>query len=78
MKKKCTVVDERQRMEMLEVEHQGFWVMFYGLVVLILAQLIFFEPDLKRVAGEGIVLFAGTCVQVVGTLRRGLWDNMTT
>jgi len=79
MKKNRTIADERQRMELLAVEHKGFWVMFYGLVAAILLQVIFFAPDVKRIIGEGIVLFMGSAVLTVGCLRRGLWDyNATT
>lgn len=78
MKKNCTIVDERQRMELLAVEHKGFWMMFYGLVAAILLQVIFFEPDWKRIIGEGIVLLMGSGVLAIGCLRRGLWDYTTT
>ena len=78
MKRKRTVVDERQRMELLEVERKGFWVLFYGLVVVILGQVFFLPLDWKLIVGEGAVLFAGSCVLISGCIRRGLWDYATT
>lgn len=76
MKKKSAIIDERQRMELLEVEHIGFWTMFYGLVIILLGQLIFL--DWRLIVGEGIALLIGSVVLMVGCLRRGLWDYATT
>ena len=75
MKKKSAMIDERQRMELLEVEHIGFWTMFYGLVIILLGQLIFL--DWRLIVGEGIALLMGSVVLMVGCLRRTV-DYATT
>lgn len=67
-------VDERQKLEILQVERICFRVLFYGLVISTLVQLIFFNAELKQVAGEYVVLILVTLVNTVGHIKKGNWS----
>lgn len=67
-------LDEMQEQKMLQVEHIGCWLAFWGLLASILVQLMLFR-SLTAVAGEFVVFFVLCLYIVVGCLRRGLWDR---
>ena len=48
-------VDERQEMDLLKVEHFGFWMMYWMLLAALIIQGIFMEDGVKRAAGEWII-----------------------
>lgn len=66
-------VDERQEMDLLQIEHYGFWLMFWMLLAEIIIQGVVLDGG-DKIFGEGIV-FMGTCVFVViGWIRKGVWS----
>lgn len=66
-------VDERQEMDLLKVEHFGFWLMYYMLLAAILIQSIFFEDGFHLAAGEWIIFMLISIICVVGWVRKGVW-----
>lgn len=66
-------VDERQEMDLLKVEHFGFWLMYYMLLAAILIQSIFFEDGFRLAAGEWIIFMLISIICVVGWVRKGVW-----
>lgn len=71
------IIDERQEMDMLKVEHIGFWVMFWGLLGAIIIQTILYPADLKKIVGEMIIFIIGCIVVLIGYIRKGVWDYYT-
>ena len=71
MKKK---VDERQELELLKIEHVGFWLMFWLLFGSIIVQDLFMEPSKGQTLAETIILLAGAICIVVGCIKKGQWD----
>lgn len=70
-------VDERQEMDLLKVEHFGFWAMYWMLFVTLVVQGIFMEDGVKRAAGEWIVFMATSVIVLAGWLRKGVWSFHT-
>ncbi len=75
MKNKKNNLDERQEQIMLQIEHVGCWIAYWGLLISILVQEIVYRGDYLYVAGEWMV-FMILCVYVLaGCIRNGLWDR---
>ena len=75
MKNKKNNLDERQEQIMLQIEHAGCWIAYWGLLISILVQEIAYRGDFHYVVGEWIV-FMILCVYVLsGCIRNGLWDR---
>jgi len=76
MKKVKKAVDERQELEMLKVEHFGFWIMFWLLFASIIIQTGM-GASYKQVGFEWGVFMIGCICTSISYLRRGLWDYYT-
>lgn len=74
MKKIKKLVDERQEQELHEIEHYGFWIMYWGLFATIIAQSFVMNIPFKQFAGEWLVFMIGSVVIIVGCVKKGLWD----
>lgn len=69
-------VDERQEMDLLRVEHYGFWFMYWMLLAAIIIQGVILDKG-DKILGEWVV-FMATCVFVViGWTRKGVWNYQT-
>ncbi len=66
--------DEREMQEYMRVERVGFWVMFYGVAIVMIVQLVLPDAEPRHLAGELIVLLVGCVVSLVGYIRKGLWS----
>lgn len=78
MKKFKKIIDERQELELLKIYRMGFWVLFWGLFAIVQVQLFFLgspKEILTQVAGEMIVLVIGAIFVVIGSVRKGIWDE---
>lgn len=75
MKNKKSNLDERQEQIMLQIEHVGCWIAYWGLLISILVQEIVYRGDFRYVLAEWIV-FMVLCIYVLaGSIRNGLWDR---
>ena len=73
-KKSKNNLDERQEQMLLQIEHRGCWLAFWGLLIALIVQLIM-GMDSAYMAGEWIV-FMVLAVYIVGACaRRGIWDR---
>lgn len=69
------IVDERQQIELMKIEHIGFWIMYWMLCAVIVIQCISDKTGIgKAVMGESIVLLTGSIVVLAGCIRKGLWS----
>ncbi len=68
------VVDEREEMEMMRVEHYMFWFAFWALLVSIFVQLLAMRASFLQVAGEWIVFMLMSAGTVIGELKGGHFD----
>jgi CDP-diglyceride synthetase len=72
------VVDERQELEILKIEHVVFWIVFWLLLVSIIVQTMFTDAvQFTQVLPE-LVIFMFCCVGLLaGCIRKGQWDFWT-
>lgn len=71
------VVDERQELELLKIEHIGFWLMFWALTISILIQTLILNKGFETVAAELIILLLVSSYIIVGCIIKGQWDYYT-
>lgn len=67
-------VDERQEMDLLRVEHYGFWFMYWMLFAVLVIQAFFVEEGGKLVIGELIVFMSTSIFVMLGWMRKGVWS----
>ena len=48
-------LDERQELKLLKIEHNGCWIAFWGLLIVMAIQMIVGNDSIKNLAGEGAV-----------------------
>ncbi len=68
-------LDERQEQALLKIEHNGCWLVFWGLLAVMAAQLILYGFDVKALAGEWIVFIALDIYLGCACMKNGIWDR---
>ena len=69
-------LDEMQEAKLLEIEHNGCWLAFWGLLAAIVVQLfIFGVENFRYIAGEWVVFMALAVYLGEACLRNGIWDR---
>ncbi|MBQ2095001.1 MAG: hypothetical protein II474_03785 [Firmicutes bacterium] len=74
-KEKKNNLDERQEQIMLQIEHAGCWIAYWGLLISILVQEIVYRGDFHYIVGEWIVFFILCIYVLTGCIKNGLWDR---
>ena len=67
-------LDEMQEQTLRKIESRGFWLLWNGLLLAMVVQMISGAPA-RQMAGEWIVFMAGCFYAIVECLRNGLWDR---
>lgn len=75
MKRKSNNLDEYQEMTLLKIEHNGYWLAFYGLLIALIVQIFILNADFSQMAGEWIVFMAMCIYMVAECIRNGIWDR---
>lgn len=75
MRQKKSNLDEMQEQKLLKIEQNGCWIAFWGLVVVIIGQVVFLPADWRTVAGEGAVLLILGIYLLIACMRRGIWSQ---
>ncbi|MDE6749659.1 MAG: hypothetical protein K2K21_11465 [Lachnospiraceae bacterium] len=69
-------LDEMQEQKMLKIEHNGYWMAFWGLFTALFVQQFVYGPgEWKYVAGEWIVFMCIALYMVFGCIKNGIWDR---
>ena len=71
---KKNLFDEMQEQTMRRIEARGFWLLWAGLLLAILVQIVLRTPSSQWV-GEFVVFMAGCCYILIESLRNGQWDR---
>ena len=71
---KKNLFDEMQEQTMRRIEARGFWLLWAGLLLAILVQIVLRTPSSQWV-GEFVVFMAGCCYILIECLHNGLWDR---
>lgn len=76
MKKRKNRLDELQEQKMLHIEHNGYWIGYVGLAVVMLAQIIYYGPGCSdKIVGEFIIFLFLSANTLIGCIRHGVWDR---
>lgn len=77
MKKIKNRLDEMQEQKMLRIEHNGFWMGFFGLTIAIVGQTIYYGPENcgDYIIGEFVVFLCMGACTMLGCIRNGVWDR---
>ena len=51
-------LDERQELKLLKIEHNGCWIAFWGLLIVMAIQMIVGNDSIKNLAGEWVVFMS--------------------
>lgn len=68
-------LDEHQEQQLLKLEHRGFWLAYFGLVISIFVQAFGLGYDFKAFAAETIILLLIAIYFLVGCIKNGIWDR---
>ena len=67
-------LDEQQERRLLEIESRGYWLAFWGLLAVWMAEMLILK-DMKAVIGE-LILFLGLSLYLgISCVRAGIWDR---
>lgn len=76
MKKGKNRLDEMQEQKMLQIEHNGYWIGYVGLAVIMLAQIFYYGPGCSdKIGGEFLVFLFMSANILVGCIKYGVWDR---
>jgi len=75
MKMRKNNLDEMQEQKLLNIEHNGCWLAFWGLLIAMAAQMLLFGPDARILAGEWIVFMVLAFYLAIACMRAGIWDR---
>lgn len=67
-------LDERQEQKLLQIEHNGCWLAFWGLLIAMAVQMVI-DVDIRTLAGEWIVFMILALYITVACIRNGIWDR---
>ena len=73
--KRISQLDEMQEQELLKIEHNGCWLAFWMLLAAIIVQTLFFNADLRMLAGEWIIFMILAFYLAIACVRKGIWDR---
>ena len=71
---KNNLFDARQEQTMRRIEARGFWLLWAGLLLAILVQIVLSTPS-SQWDGEFVVFMPACCYSLIECLRNGLWDS---
>lgn len=75
MKKMKNNLDECQELKLLQIEHRGCWLAFWGLLISIIVQIFLGLDQPKEIVGEWIV-FMVLAIYITGAcIKNGIWDR---
>ena len=69
-------LDEMQEAKLLQIEHNGCWLAFWGLLAAIVVELfVFGVENMRYIIGEWVVFLALCVYMAEACLRNGIWDR---
>lgn len=66
-------LDERQAQQMYQIEHRGFWFAYFGILALLLVEILTNSPALPIGCTTALLLALSIYTEFC-CIRRGLWD----
>lgn len=68
-------LDEMQEQKLLKIEHRGFWIIFFGLILSIYIQIAMGNSSFKYIGTESIIILIVSFYFLVDCIRNGIWDR---
>lgn len=68
-------LDERQEQVLLRIEHNGYYIAFWGLLIVFSVESLIFNFDLKAIIGECAVFLILCIYMFVACMKNGIWDR---
>lgn len=75
MKNQKNRLDEMQEQKLLQIEHNGCWLAFWGLLIALVVQIFVYGRDFERIAGEWAVFMCLAVYIAASCFRNGIWDR---
>ena len=75
MKKMKNNLDERQELELLRIEHNGYWLAFWGLLIVMLFHLLTGNDSAQNLVGEWLVFMCLALYLTIVCIKNGIWDR---
>ena len=75
MMKNKSNLDEMQEQKLLKIEHNGYWLGFWGLLAAILIQSALDPGNIRAMVGEFVVFTLMGAYMVLDCMRNGIWDR---
>ena len=76
MKNVKSNLEEMQEAKLLQIEHNGCWLAFWGLLAAIVVELfVFGVENMRCFIGEWVVFMALCVYMAEACLRNGIWDR---
>lgn len=72
--KKNSNLDERQEQKLLQIEHNGCWFAFWGLMAALIIQMAL-GCEWKSMVGEWIVFMSLALYLSIACMKNGIWDR---
>jgi len=73
--KRNSQLDERQEQLLLQIEHNGCWFVFWGLLVSIFIQIFIYGYNIRYILGEWIIFMTLAIYIGIACMRNGIWDR---
>ncbi len=74
-KMKNNNLDEMQELQLLHIERNGCWLAFWGLLAVMIVEIILDPAYFRHVAGEWIVFMCLALYMAISCIRHGIWDR---
>ena len=76
MNKRKNNLDEMQEQKLLKIEHNGMWFAFWGLLAIMLIQVVIGRDNfIRNIAGEWFLLMCLSVYSGVACIKNGIWDR---
>lgn len=67
-------LDEMQEQELLKIEHTGCWLAYWGLLAVMVIQMVLRVPG-AQILGEWIIFIVLSLYICIACMRKGIWDR---
>lgn len=68
-------LDEREEQKLLRIEHNGCWLAFWGLLAVLMVQMVLAPNQPRVMAGEWLVFMVLALYLACACMKNGIWDR---
>ena len=71
---KKNILDERQEQPLCKLESRGFWLLWWGLLAVIVVQRLMGKP-IEDLTAEWLLFMVACLYMLIECIRNGIWDR---